>query len=84
MDRIGDPCIVASPCKTIADPADCEVLFLTVRNVKPVETHCQFVEIDRENVMSDGMVGKWVRYFNDGWCTDVHDETLGRKVFCCQ
>ncbi|GBN90611.1 hypothetical protein AVEN_49684-1 [Araneus ventricosus] len=63
--------------KTIADPADCEVrsviLFLNAKKVKPAETHRQLVEIYGENIMTDGMVGKWVRQFNDGRA-NVHDE----------
>ncbi|GBM24044.1 hypothetical protein AVEN_34001-1 [Araneus ventricosus] len=63
--------------KTIADPADCEVRsvirFLNAKKVKPAEIHRQLVEIYGENVMTDGMVRKWVRQFNDGH-TNVHDE----------
>ncbi|GBM05177.1 hypothetical protein AVEN_33537-1 [Araneus ventricosus] len=65
---------------TIADPAertDCEVLsvirFLNAKKVKPAEIHRQLVEIYGENVMTDGMVKKWVRQFNDG-STNVHEE----------
>ncbi|GBN59193.1 hypothetical protein AVEN_123360-1 [Araneus ventricosus] len=63
--------------KTIADPADCEVRsvlrFLNAKKVKPAEIHPQLVEIYGKNVMTDGMVRKWVRKFNDGR-TNVHDE----------
>ncbi|GBM79067.1 hypothetical protein AVEN_86078-1 [Araneus ventricosus] len=63
--------------KTIADPADCEVRavirFSNANNVKPAEIHRQLVEIYGENVMTEGMVRKWVRQFNDGR-TNVHDE----------
>ncbi|GBN30349.1 hypothetical protein AVEN_252944-1 [Araneus ventricosus] len=63
--------------KTISDPADCEVRsairFLNAKKVKPAEIHSQLVEIYGENVMTDGMVRKWVRQFNDGR-TNVHDE----------
>ncbi|GBO08708.1 hypothetical protein AVEN_101354-1 [Araneus ventricosus] len=63
--------------KTISDPADCEVRsviwFLNAKNVKPAEIHRQLVQISGENVMTDGMVRKWVRQFNDGR-TNVHDE----------
>ncbi|GBM46661.1 Dihydropyrimidine dehydrogenase [NADP(+)] [Araneus ventricosus] len=63
--------------KTIADPADCEVRsviqFLNSKKVKPAEIHRQLVEIYGGNVMTDGMVRKWVRQFNDGR-TNVHDE----------
>ncbi|GBN07697.1 hypothetical protein AVEN_249463-1 [Araneus ventricosus] len=61
---------------TIADPADCEVRsvirFLNAKKVKPAELHRQLVEIYGENVMTDRMVRKWVRQFNDGR-TNVHD-----------
>ncbi|GBO40353.1 hypothetical protein AVEN_201482-1 [Araneus ventricosus] len=63
--------------KKTADHADCEVRsviwFLNAKNVKPDEIHRQLVEIFGENVMTDGMVRKWVRQFNDG-STNVHDE----------
>ncbi|GBN15728.1 hypothetical protein AVEN_135083-1 [Araneus ventricosus] len=63
--------------KTIADSADCEVhsviRFLNAKKVKPAEIHRQLVEIYGENVMTDGMVRKWVRQFNDGR-TNIQDE----------
>ncbi|GBN14943.1 hypothetical protein AVEN_267160-1 [Araneus ventricosus] len=71
--------------KTIADPADCEVRsvirFLNAKNVKPAEIHRQLVEIYGENVMTDGMVRKWVRLrqFNDGR-TNVHDEARSGPI----
>ncbi|GBN36936.1 hypothetical protein AVEN_119687-1 [Araneus ventricosus] len=56
--------------KTIADPANCEmrsvIRFWNAKNVKPAEIHRQLVEIYGENVMTDGMVRKWIRQFNDG------------------
>jgi hypothetical protein len=63
--------------KTIEWPADCEVRsvirFLNARNVKPVDIHHQICEVYDENAMSDGMVKKWVRQFNEGR-ENVHDE----------
>ncbi|GBN48854.1 hypothetical protein AVEN_178306-1 [Araneus ventricosus] len=63
--------------KTIADPADCEarsvIRFLNAKEVKPAEIHRQLVEVYAQNVMTDGMVRKWVRKFNDGR-TNVHDK----------
>ncbi|GBN78381.1 hypothetical protein AVEN_240579-1 [Araneus ventricosus] len=63
--------------KTIADPADCDVRsvirFLNANNVKQAEIHRQLVDIYGENAMTDGMVRKGVRQFNDGR-TNVHDE----------
>ncbi|GBM00189.1 hypothetical protein AVEN_176423-1 [Araneus ventricosus] len=68
--------------KAIADPADCEVCsvirFLNAKKVKTAEIHRQLVEIYGENVMTDGMVRKWVRQFNDGR-TSVHNEARSRR-----
>jgi hypothetical protein len=51
-------------------PADCEIRsvirFLNARNVKPADIHRQISEVYGENAMSDGMVRKWVRKFNEG------------------
>ncbi|GBO43755.1 hypothetical protein AVEN_49598-1 [Araneus ventricosus] len=63
--------------KTISDPADSEVRsvirFLKAKKNFDAEIHRQLVGIYGENVMTDGMVRKWVRQFNDGR-TNVHDE----------
>ncbi|GBO31710.1 hypothetical protein AVEN_261240-1 [Araneus ventricosus] len=70
--------------QTIADPADCKVRsvirFLNAKKVEPAEIHCQLVEIYGENVMTDGMVRKWVRQFNDGR-TSAHDEARSGRPF---
>ena len=56
--------------KTIERPAVCGigsvVRFLNARNVKPAEIHRQICEVYGQNAMSDGMVRKWVREFNEG------------------
>ncbi|GBO05727.1 hypothetical protein AVEN_220549-1 [Araneus ventricosus] len=69
--------------KTIADPADCKVRsvirFLNAKNAKPAEIHRQLVEIYVENVMTDGIVRKWVRQFNDGR-TNVHGEARSGRL----
>jgi hypothetical protein len=63
--------------KTIERPADCEVRsvirFLNAINVKPADIHRQICEACGENAMSDGMVRKWAREFNEGR-ENVHDE----------
>jgi hypothetical protein len=63
--------------KMIERPADCEIQsvirFLNARNVKPADIHRQICEVYGENAMSDGMVRKWVRKFNEGR-DNVHDE----------
>lgn len=61
----------------ISEPVDYEVRsvirFINAKNVKPAETHRQLVEIFGDNVMTDGVVRKWVGQFNNGW-TYVHGE----------
>jgi hypothetical protein len=41
--------------------------------VKLADIHRQICEVYGENAMSDGMVRKWVRQFNEGR-ENVHDE----------
>lgn len=61
----------------IENPADCEIRgvirFLSAKGVKAAEIHRQISEVYGENIMSDGMVRKWVRAFKDGR-QNVHDE----------
>ena len=63
--------------KMIERPADCElrsvIRLLNARNVKPADIHRQICELYGENAMSDGIVRKWVRKFNEGR-DNVHDE----------
>ena len=47
-------------------------------NVLPSEIHHQICQVYGDNAMSDGMVRKWVRMFNEGR-ENVHDgERSGR------
>ena len=63
--------------KTTQGAADCEIpsviRFLNARNVLPSEIHHQICQVYGDNAMSDGMVRKWVRMFNEGR-ENVHDE----------
>jgi len=63
--------------KTIEGAADCEIQsvirFLNARNVVPSEIHHQICQVYGDNAMSDGMVRKWVRMFNEGR-ENVYDE----------
>jgi len=63
--------------KTIEWAADCEIRsvirFLNSRNVLPSEIHHQICQVYGDNAMSDGIVRKWVRMFNEGR-ENVHDE----------
>ena len=64
--------------KTIEGAADCEIRsvirFLNARNVLTREIHQQICQVYGDNAMSDGMVRKWVRMFNEGR-ENVHGET---------
>jgi len=63
--------------KTIEGAADCEIRpvirFLNARNVLPSEIHHQICQVYGDHAMSDDMVRKWVRMFNEGR-ENVHDE----------
>ena len=63
--------------KTIEGAADCEIRsvirFSSSRNVLPSEIHHQVCQMYGDNAMSDGMVRKCVRMFNEGR-ENVHDE----------
>ena len=49
------------------------IRFLNARYVLPSEIHHQICQMYGDNAMSDGMVRKWVRMFNEGR-ENVHDE----------
>jgi len=61
----------------IENPAACEIRsvirFLNARKVKPIEIYRQICEVYGQNAMSDSMVRRWVRQFNEGR-SEVHDE----------
>nr|XP_015920477.2 histone-lysine N-methyltransferase SETMAR-like [Parasteatoda tepidariorum] len=61
----------------IENAAACEIRsvirFLNAKKVKPCEIHRQISEVYGQAAMSDSMVGKWVRQFNEGR-DQVHDE----------
>ena len=63
---------------TIEGAVDCEirsaVRFLKARIVLPREIHHQICQVYGDNAMSDGMVRKWVRMFNERR-ENVYDET---------
>jgi hypothetical protein len=70
--------------KMIEHPADCEIRsvirFLNARNVKPADIHRQTCEVYGENAMSDGMMRKWVRKFNEGR-DNGHDEPWSGRPY---
>jgi hypothetical protein len=56
--------------KTIDCPTECKIQsvipFLNARKVKLADIHHQICKVYGENAMSDRMVRKWVRKFNEG------------------
>jgi len=62
--------------KTIEGTIKCEIRtvirFLNARNVLPSEIHHQICQVYSDNMMSDGMVRKWVRMFDEGQ-ENVHE-----------
>jgi len=68
--------------KTIEGAADYEIRsvirFLNARNVLPSEIHHQICQVYGDNAISDGVVRKWVRMFNEGR-ENVHDEARGGR-----
>jgi hypothetical protein len=69
--------------KMIECSADCElwsvIHFLNVGNVKLADIHCQICEVYGENAMSDGMLRKWARKFNEGR-DNVHDKPWSGRL----
>ncbi|XP_015904956.1 mariner Mos1 transposase [Parasteatoda tepidariorum] len=61
----------------IENVAACEIRsvihFLNAKKIKPCEIHQQICEVYGLTAMSDSMVRRWVRQFNEG-CHQVHDE----------
>jgi len=70
--------------KTIEAAADCEIRsvirVLKPRNVLTSEIHQQICQVYGDNAMSDGMVRKCVRMFNEGR-ENVHDEARSGRPF---
>jgi hypothetical protein len=63
--------------KKIEKLAACEIRpvirFLNARNLKPTDIHRQLCEVYGEYAMSDSVVRRWVRHFNEGR-ENVHDD----------
>ena len=63
--------------KTIEGAADCVIrsviCLVNARNVLQSEIHHQICQVYSDNALSDGVVRKWVRMFNEGR-ENVYDE----------
>ena len=66
----------------IENAAACEIRsvihFLNTKKVKSSEIYWQICKAFGKNAMSDSMVRRWVRQFNEG-CDQVHDEERSRR-----
>jgi transposase len=49
------------------------IRFLNARNMKPADIHRKLCEMYEEHALSDSMVRRWVRHFNE-WRQNVHDD----------
>jgi hypothetical protein len=49
--------------------------FLNARNMKPADIHHQLCEVHGEHAMSDSMVRRWVRHFNEGCENNMQDDS---------
>ena len=69
--------------KTTEGAADLEIRsvirFWNARNVLPSEIHHQICQVYGDNAMSDGIVRKWVRVFNEGR-ENLHDEARSGRL----
>jgi hypothetical protein len=84
---------VCTMFKKIEKPAACEmrsvIHFLNARNMKPANIHCQLCEVYAEHVISDSMIRRWTRHFNEGH-ENVHDDpwsgrpSADNDVWCVQ
>jgi transposase len=68
--------------KKIEKPAACGmwsvIHFLNARNMKLANIEWQLCEVYGEHAMSDSVVRKWVRHFNEE-CENVHDDPWSGK-----
>jgi len=69
--------------KTIEGAADCEIRsvirFMNARNVLTSEIHHQICQVYGDNAMSDVMVRKWVRMFNEERENVQNEARSGRR-----
>jgi len=70
--------------KKIEYPAACEmrsvICFLNAKNMTPTEIHRQLCDVCGEHAMSNSVVRRWVRLFNEGR-ENMHDDTRSGLPF---
>jgi hypothetical protein len=55
------------------------IRFLNARNMKPSDIHRQLCEMYGDHAMSDSVLRRWVRHFNDGR-ENVHDDPRSARL----
>jgi hypothetical protein len=77
LNRIYTPSCVFTIFKKIEKPSACQmqsvIRCVDARNLKPADILHQLFEVYEEHAMSDSVVQRWVRHFNEG-CKNVHDD----------
>ncbi|GBM28212.1 Histone-lysine N-methyltransferase SETMAR [Araneus ventricosus] len=65
-------------CASKENPAKCEmqgvIRFLWAKKLSAADIHRELCAVYGPNIMSEGVVRQWVRFFKDGR-TDIHDES---------
>ncbi|GBN77763.1 hypothetical protein AVEN_200635-1 [Araneus ventricosus] len=65
-------------CASKENPAKCEmrgvIRFLLAKKLSAADIHCELCAVYGPNIMSEGVVRQWVRFFKDRR-TNIHDES---------
>ncbi|GFX41139.1 histone-lysine N-methyltransferase SETMAR [Trichonephila clavipes] len=71
-------------CAAMENPAKCEVRgvirFLWVKKLSAADIHRELCAVYGPNIMSEGVVRQWVRFFKDGR-TNIHEESRSGRTF---
>ncbi|GFX48095.1 HTH_48 domain-containing protein [Trichonephila clavipes] len=70
-------------CAAIENPAKCEVRgvirFFWAKKLSAADIHRELCAVYGPNIMSEGVVHQWVRFFKDGR-TNIHEESRSGKA----
>ncbi|GFU99842.1 HTH_48 domain-containing protein [Trichonephila clavipes] len=70
-------------CAAIENPAKCEVRggirFLWAKKLSAVDIHRELCAVYGSNIMSEGVLRQWVRFFKDGR-TNIHEESRSGRT----
>ncbi|GBN19062.1 hypothetical protein AVEN_73128-1 [Araneus ventricosus] len=70
-------------CAAIENPAKCEmrgvIRFLWAKRLSAADIHRELCAAYGPNIMSEGVMRRWVRFFKDGR-TNIHDESRSGRL----